>query len=639
MKSYPKFLVLVCFFSAGLLFPSLLSAQQAADIVFHNGKVLTVDPNFTVAQAVAVTGNRITAVGSNAEVLATAGASTQRIDLKGRTMIPGLVDTHRHMYSYAEGAYGGLLTADQRRRYPLDWSGVSNKDDVINQLRGQMQRYNFPAGKWVYFTNEFPGGLTTEMAAILYDELNATELAKVTPNNPVVLSMGIPDFNGFLVNKKALDLLMAQHGDFIKKFGRFWVDSAGQPDGHLEPPASRLVSPFTYDRKAEDLALMYKNDADEMLSMGITTLATRMPKDTIAAYKHLQSRGELTFRIGEGLVEPFGNTAIEDMVKLKGVVGSGDNMMWVTGIGPTAIDGSNTRACTDQKRIGGAYGELDGWFPVGQCHNDIEYRGSPKRAGPIQGNYYRDWTVESGKQGIRFANVHVAGDRGVGGLLNIIEGIQQQFGPDSTKNWGMDHCDMVNPNDFARLARMKVFMSCYIRLNRLEGMAKSYGEQMANTFHAPAKRMLDAGVPVVFETDSNVYIWQHMEDFVTRKDENGKVWGPQDRVDHPTILKMTTSWASQYVLKPDQVGTIEKGKIADLLVLDRDFLTIPGEQISEVTPLLTLFDGKIKFVHPNFASEYNLRPAGAIVSTYDDLVQRRPERRRGTGPAEAQGGG
>ena len=144
--------------------------------------------------------------------------------------------------------------------------------------------------------------------------------------------------------------------------------------------------------------------------------------------------------------------------------------------------------------------------------------------------------------------------------------------------------------------------------------------------------MINAGVKVVFETDTNVYIWDHMETFVTRKDEMGKVWGPQDRVDHPTILKMTTSWAADYVLKPDKLGTIERGKLADLVVLDRDFLTIPSDDISEVTPVITVVDGKVVYVQTDFARENNFRPAGSLVSTYQDLVARRP-------PGGGRGGG
>ncbi len=615
-------LLMVAVAAAWLVAPAWLAAQTPS-YIFYNGKILTVDSNFSVAQAVAITGNQIAAVGTDAAVLPLAGTNTVKVDLKGRTMVPGLVDTHRHMYSYAEGAYGRLLDADQRRRYPLSYSAVTSKQDILNIIRGTVQKYNLPKGTWMYFTGG-PGNL--ERTKILYDQLTQWDLDTVSPNNPIAMGLGIPDFNGFMVNKAAMDLLMSKHEAFMKKFGRMWIDSTGRPDGHLEPPASRLVLPFTYDRKPEDLAVMYKNDLEEMNSMGITTVDTRLPQDSRNAYAWLQSHSELTVRVGQGVIEAFGNIddPMTQLAAYKGKVSTGDDYIWVTGVGPTAIDGSTTRACTDQKRTGGAYGMLDEWFPVGQCHTDIEYRGSPKRSGQITGNYYRDWVFASAENGIRFANVHVAGDRAVGNMLNFIEQLQKDKGASSTNNWAFDHCDMVNPKDFPRIAKLGVTMSCYIRINNLENMAKSYGDTIANTFHAPAASMIKAGAKVVLETDSNTYIWNDMQTFVVRKDRNGKVWGPQDRVDHPTILKMITSWAAEYVLKPDKLGSIEKGKLADLVVIDKDFLAIPDEQIGQIKPQITMMDGKVVYVHTDFARENNFRPAGSLVSNYDDLKSRRP---------------
>jgi predicted amidohydrolase YtcJ len=203
-------------FLAGALLPAGLDAQQAPAYIFHYGKVLTVDNSFSVAQAVAVTGNQITAVGTDAAVLPLAGNSTVKVDLKGRTMIPGLVDTHRHMYSYAESAYGRLLDAHQRRRYPLNWNAVRTKADLLNQIRGLVERYKLPNGTWMYFTGG-PG--TLDRTKILYDELTADDLHTVSPNHPIAMGLGIPDFNGFMVNKNALDLLMSKHGAFIRRPG------------------------------------------------------------------------------------------------------------------------------------------------------------------------------------------------------------------------------------------------------------------------------------------------------------------------------------------------------------------------------------------------------------------------------------
>jgi predicted amidohydrolase YtcJ len=184
---------------------------------------------------------------------------------------------------------------------------------------------------------------------------------------------------------------------------------------------------------------------------------------------------------------------------------------------------------------------------------------------------------------------------------------------------------MVNPRDFERIARLGLFMSCYVAnsVEDSEAVARAYGEEVANTFLSPLNSMIKAGVKVVFETDRASYIWTDLERGVTRKDLKGKVWGAQERVDKPTALRMVTSWAAEYVLKPDQLGMIQKGKLADLLVLDRDYLTIPDDDISEIQPLLTVMDGKVVFVHTRFAGEYNFRPTGAVVSTYNDLIQRR----------------
>ncbi|MBI2816914.1 MAG: amidohydrolase family protein [Acidobacteria bacterium] len=637
MKRCNSLLTLLCAFT---IFPVCVMAQNTQarpDIILHNAKVLTVDNNFSMAEAVAVTGQKIAAVGKNADITKLAGPNTQVIDVKGRTIVPGLIDTHRHMYNYAENTYGGEFGPEEFRRYPVDWRGVTSKEDVLNQIKGMMDKYKFKPGEWVYFVNQlmFISGGTVEQAKILYDDLSRFDIDKVAPNHPVILSMGIPDFMGVMVNTKALDILMAQHGDIIKTYGRYWITPGGLMDGHLEPPASRLALPYTYDRSPEILAKMYKGDMHEMTSMGMTTVTTRLPKDSVAAYKLLESRGELTVRVAYGNIEAFGT--VKDFKKelpvLAKQVGTGTDKVWITGVGPTAVDGVTTRACTDQKRLK-AYGVIDSWFPSGQCHYDIEYRGAKGKSGPIRGNYYREWTLESGMAGLRFANVHVAGDRSHALIFNLVEQIQQQKGPQATKNWAVDHCDQVNPADFKRAAKLGIIFSCYVARSIEEGKEKadSYGEKVAHTFLSPVKSLLDAGAKVVLESDTNSYIWNDIEKCVTRKDKHGNVWGPQEKVDRTIALRMITRWAADYVLRGDQLGSIEPGKIADILVLDKDYMSVPEEEIHTVQADVNVFDGKIVYVRSAFAKENNLRPAGALISSYKELVAtRKPTTIRGLG--------
>ena len=149
--------------------------------------------------------------------------------------------------------------------------------------------------------------------------------------------------------------------------------------------------------------------------------------------------------------------------------------------------------------------------------------------------------------------------------------------------------------------------------------AKVYGEKVAHTFVVPVKSLIEAGVKVVFEADRDVYLWDDMELLMTRKLRDGTVWGPQEAIDRVTLLKMITRWAAEYVLRENELGSIEEGKLADLVIIDRDYMSIPKTEMSEVQVLLTMLGGKIVFMNPHFAQEYSLPPGGAVITTYQEL--------------------
>src|SRR5262249_54842282 len=130
-----------------------LAAQQA-DIILHNGKILTVDAQFSTAQAVAITGQKIAAVGDDQKILAMAGPNTVKIDLQGRTVVPGLIDRHDHIHDQAQGAYGGNLGPEKTKRFKVDWRGVTTKEDALNQVKGIMDKYQFKPGEWIYLENQ-----------------------------------------------------------------------------------------------------------------------------------------------------------------------------------------------------------------------------------------------------------------------------------------------------------------------------------------------------------------------------------------------------------------------------------------------------------------------------------------------------
>lgn len=630
-----RFRIAATVFLASMAF----GAAQTADTILYNGKVLTVDAKSSVAEAVAVRGGTIAAAGKNDDVMKLAGPSTLKIDLKGRTVIPGLVNTHVHLES--PGSYGGEIPATKRKTYPLNFRAVKTKDDVLKQIKDTMTAFNFKPGEWIYFTTN-PRG---DQAKLLFDELNRTELDKVSPDNPIAVTLGVPVENVLLVNGKALDLLWKKYGNFVETYGRYWIDSSGKPDGHLEPPAVRILfedADFIPAPAPEDVAPYYKKLLEEQYtSIGVTTVSGGLHTSTADAYKWLASRGELPLRYAYGVMSTFGIPG-RDMKQFK--MGSGTDMVWISSISSRAIDGSGSRMCISLKRDAKAAGASDvndpsrlmglssasEWWPRGQCSMDIEYNGGTKGA-RIKANYFTEWFNEAARDGIRSANSHVSGDESHSRYFSELERIER-VKPGAVKGWGLDHCDLIDPKDIQRAAKLGVMFSCNTWTDKQAEYAQAFGSQVSQQYSAPIKSMLDAGITVSLEGEGGSTFWDSIETLITRKDEKGRVWGADQRVDRATALKMATRNGALYVLKGDKIGSIEPGKLADLVVLDRDYMTVPEDEISQMRPMMTMLGGKILFVRTDFSAEQNLKPAGAIVSTFEDLQKRRP--RGGGGGSE-----
>ena len=603
-----------------------LAAQQStppADMILHNGKILTVDSNFTIAEAIAIRGNQVAAVGTNQQILALGGSNTKTIDLKGRSVIPGINDTHNHIHDYAENAYGGEIGPEGLLAYPIDWKGVRTTEDVLNQVRGTIAKYKPKSGEWMYFASVNDNMNDQNIVTVMIDGLNRWELDKAAPNNPVVMALAWPNVNGVVVNSAAIDNILPKHGDFIKKYGRMWIDSAGRPEGHFESPANRFFLAALPTPLASDLAPIYKKYMEELAAEGVTTLVTRLPEYAINAFQLLESRGEHLLRLPYGKESFFGITENlnVDMKAIGKLMGTGSEKRWIISAAASALDGAGTRSCTGIVRQG-TFSLIDTYWPNGQCNLDIEYKGGKGAA--ISGNYFREWLDFGARDGVRLANTHVTGERTIKMVLGLMDEYAKQYGPDSVKGWAFDHCLLVDPADLPHAAKLGAQFSCYSQVNGSEALAQAMGDKIANTFSIPVKSMMKAGVVTAYESDSDGKAkWKDLQWFMERKDPRGKVWGPQERLDHQEVLRFFTRMGADYVLKGDKMGSLEPGKWADLAVLDRDFMATPPEQMSAVQPQMTMVGGKIVFAHPQFAQENSLSTAGVVVSTLKDLKARR----------------
>ncbi|MEE2822172.1 MAG: amidohydrolase family protein [Acidobacteriota bacterium] len=619
MKKRTIFCV-VAYFVLGV---DALPAQENADTILYNGKILTVDSHFSIAEAVAVYDDEIVGVGRSSDVLKLAGSRTLRINLRGKTVVPGLIHTHVHMES--PGRYGRNLPAAQSKRYPLNFRIVKTKEDVIEQIQNTIAAFNFKPGEWIQFSTN-PSG---EQARLLFDELNRWELDKGAPDNPIFFSLGVPILNMVLVNSKAIEALWNRHGEFVETYGRYWVDETGQPEGHLEAPAARvIVQEFAPEPDVEIMAPLYKMGLEERAAVGNTTISGGLHGFSVEVYKWLDERDEMPVRYGYGVSWTFG---IPGANNRQFEMGSGTDMVWINSMSARGVDGAGSRMCISLKRDSeavamseGGPGSLMGlsavseWWPHGQCNLDIEYGGATKGA-PLKANYFMEWFNQVAQDGLRSANLHVSGDESYSRLLSALERIDRA-NPGAVQGWGMDHCTMVNPKDIPRAAKLGIMWSCQPlgEGDRAPMVAEAFGDSVAHTYVAPIKSMLDAGINVSLEG-----LWSGIETLITRKDEHGRVWGPDQRVDKATALQIATRNGAEYVQKGDRLGSIEVGKLADLVVLDRDYLMIPEEEISEIRSSMTLLGGKIIFLHPDFSQEHKLMPEGALISTLEKLRERR----------------
>ena len=295
------------------------------------------------------------------------------------------------------------------------------------------------------------------------------------------------------------------------------------------------------------------------------------------------------------------------------------------------VDGAGSRMCISLDRNSQAVAAAEGgkstmmelsavseWWPRGQCNLDIDDIGATKGA-RFKANYFMEWFNQGARDGLRSANLHVSGDESYSRLISELERIDLA-NPGAVRGWAMDHCTMVKPQDIPRAAKLGIMWSCQPlgEGNRAPMVAEAFGDSVAHTFVFPIKSMLNAGINVSLEG-----LWAGVETLITRKDEEGKVWGPDERLDREVALRVATQNGAHDVLNGDKLGSIEPGKLADLVVLDRDYMTISEEDISETQSLMTCSVGKSFFCIPNFPREHKLRPEGVLVWTSEELRKRR----------------
>jgi predicted amidohydrolase YtcJ len=540
--------ILYAFIGTVAVVGQILPRPPAPDLILINGRVITVDRNFTVAEGVAVAGDRIMTTGNEDQLRALAGPATRVIDLKGHTVIPGLMDNHLH------GAGGGP---------GVDLSRSRSLGEVYAAIAARVKQSR--PGEIIVSNSDWHEAQLKEQRLPLRDDLD-----KVAPEHPLVLVRGGHEY---ILNSAALSRWNITADIPQPAGGRVTRYADGRLNGELVDTAKSLVklppaAPRTPNQQLADRVADYK----KLNAAGLTSI--RHPGISIADYRMLQemqNRGELTIRINALL--RAGNDAI-----LSSGIRQGEGDEWL--------------------RIGGIKLGVDGGFEGGLMREPYEkpwdengtFRGlqtiDTERFFTIVRDLNRlDWRVAT----------HAVGDAAIDLVLNAYEKANAERSI-ANRRWSIEHAFIGRPDQLPRMKTLGVAIAAQHHLYLAGPSLVQYWGATRAGITTPAKMYLDAGLPVSSGSDAPVVpyppLWT-LYHFITRDTITGGVLGADQRVTRQQALRMATINNAWLNMEERTKGSIEPNKLADLVILNEDPLTCPEPRLRDATVLATIVGGKL----------------------------------------------
>jgi predicted amidohydrolase YtcJ len=567
-----------------------------ADLALYNGKVLTVDSAFSVEAAIAVRDGKVLAVGSDAEVLALAGPNTRRIDLDGRTVTPGFI------YNDGDNSVpGGDIYKDTQVAGTL--TGRVTGADMEQLLRSLREVLSKGTPGEPIFVN------MPKASPRRAERWRAEELDDLAPQNPLALF-----FNDsvVVVNSEMLDLafaagLPADHFGVVR-------DDAGKPTGQLFHQAAGFIgwqvrpwpSP-AYIRQAIEHAV---DSFRHYTAAGVTTSTGHMSGLTISMLNEMYQTGRLIMRVYPGhdftRQNPFAEQYLKRVGNLSGFA-LGDMVKIVGAATGPVDDGSNSQfgiLTLEPKEqidpeIGGTPHGLNKWTGEVWTGRTWEQLTPHERA---ETDYH---TIElMGQYGWNMSGNHNMGSWAVKVNLEAVQAAEQAAAYfERRRPNALDHnliWDAANDallqqyKDIMRFGLNPEIFDQRLSVSHRELLYSQYGSRLATM--QPVRDLLAKGYAVHIEGSApeNHPMWL-IEKFVTRRDERGRVWGKEQAVDRQTALRMLTYNAARFMGEEKHLGSLEPGKLADLVVLGGDFLTIADDAISTLPVTMTIVGGKVVF--------------------------------------------
>jgi predicted amidohydrolase YtcJ len=541
-----------------------------ADVVYHSGEIYTVNKIFQRVPAMAIKGDRFLAVGSNKLMRKYIGSRTTVIDLKGKVVIPGLIESHLH--------FSGIGSAKQQ--IDAFWKPKQEILDLVAAAAAAAQPGEWLQGRgWnqeVWTPAVFP---------------TAAELDAVAPNNPVVLTR--TDGHALWANSRAMELAGITDttpnpagGEIVRDpvTGRatgVFVDNAMDLIRSVIPPASER-------QQLEALQLAQ----DELLQYGITTGVDQGSfKGTIELMKRLYASGELKVRMQQHIRV---NSA-EDLAAAQEYFKQPQRQRIGLYGNRYTINGTKTS-------VDGALGSRGAWM-LEDYSDRPDWRGLVRVTPEDLYTYAKD----ARQHGFQVA-VHAIGDAGNRAALDVFERINRES-PRLSRDprWRVEHAQVVALSDIPRFAELHAIPSMQsVHATSDKNMAEErVGPERIKGAYA-WRKLLDTGVVLPNGSDAPVELlnpYHGLYAAVTRMDREGTPpggWYPEERMTRKEALKSFTIWGAYATFTERLKGSIERDKLADFVIVDRDPMRVPAEELKDIVANMTVLGGEVVYTAPGF---------------------------------------
>jgi predicted amidohydrolase YtcJ len=555
-------------------------ATQPADFIIHNASVVTVDAKFRLVQAVAARDGRIVVAGTNKEALALKGPKTLVIDAKGRMVLPGLMDSHVHPIS--------MVTTELADPPPV----INSFKDAFDHIRKAVK--TTPKGHWIVVRYAFP----TRLDEARFPTLK--ELDDLAPDHPVLFHAGPAG----MVNSAALAVSKITKDTPSPKTGMIVKDpKTGEPTGMIRNAYSSLkgLPPESERAKGKAVRDGVKKAFRLYNEQGLTSVADRHgSRSGLALYRDLAHKGELTVRVNVSRgFDPYG-TREQTVARLKELAGK-DNRDGPTGAGDDMVRVGPIKLFLDGGMLNGTAYMRQPW-PAGDTYQITEkdYRGllfiPPKQLQMVVEEAARHkWQVTA----------HTAGEGAMDVLLDAYEQVNRVV-PIKKMRYCITHANFPSKRNLERCRDLGVCADVQPAWLYKDGttLAKVLGPERIRWFQ-PYKSWLKYTVigggsdhMLRFDSLESTNPWNPWLGIwvcVKRQTERDGVLVPEERLTRRQALEVYTI-NNAYLHNEEKIkGSLEPGKLADLILIDRDVLTCPIDDIRETKVLLTVVGGKVVY--------------------------------------------